>query len=67
MKALIYIGCIFCLSLCMVLIKNCGIILGGIPSALMFGGMWWIATKLCKKWDSRKNNNKTGGEEDDEA
>lgn len=53
MKALIWIGCIFSLSLCTVLIKNCGIILGGIPTALMFGGMWWLATTLCKKWDAR--------------
>ena len=67
MKALIWIGCIFSLSLCTVLIKNCGIILGGIPSALMFGGMWWIATTLCKKWDARKNNKENKGDHDDEA
>ncbi len=66
MKALIWIGCIFCLSLCMVLIKSCGIILGGIPSALMFGGMWWIATTLSKKWDSRKNTDEAKGDEEDE-
>ena len=64
MKALIWIGCIFSLSLCMVLIKYCGIILGGIPSALMFGGMWWLATTLCKKWDAGKNNDNR--ENDDE-
>ena len=67
MKALIWIGCIFSLSLCTVLIKNCGIILGGIPSALMFGGMWWLATKLCKKWDARKNNDDNKGDNEDEA
>lgn len=54
MKALIWIGCIFCLSLCFVMIKNAGFILGGIPSAFMFGGMWWIASSLSKKWDTRK-------------
>lgn len=54
MKALIWIGCILCLSLCFVMIKNAGFILGGIPSALMFGGMWWIASSLSKKWDARK-------------
>lgn len=67
MKALIWIGCIFSLSLCTVLIKNCGIILGGIPSALMFGGMWWLATTLCKKCDARKNKNDNKGDNDDEA
>ena len=56
MKALIWIGCIFSLSLCMTLIKNGGIILGGIPTALMFGAMWWLARTLCKKWDARKKN-----------
>ena len=67
MKALIWIGCIFCLSLCIVLIKDCGIILGGIPSALMFGVMWWVADKLCKKWDSRKNKDEEKGDEEDDA
>ena len=67
MKALIWIGCIFSLSLCTVLIKDCGIILGGIPSALMFGGMWWLASTLCKKWDARKKNNNNKGDNDDEA
>ena len=56
MKALIWVGCIFALSLCFVLIKNAGIILGGIPSALMFGGMWCTASSLCKKWDYRKKD-----------
>ena len=54
MKALIWIGCIFCFSLFRVLVKDAGIILGGIPTALMFGGMWWIASSLSKKWDARK-------------
>ena len=67
MKALIWIGCIFCFSLFRVLIKDAGIILGGIPTALMFGGMWWLATTLCKKWDARKNNNDNKGDNDDEV
>ena len=66
MKALIWIGCIFTLSLCFVMIKNAGIILGGIPSALMFGGMWWIASSLCKKWDSRKERNTNKEDENNE-
>ena len=53
MKALIWIGCIFSLSLFMTLIKRCGITLGGIPSALMAGGMWWLATVLCRKYTNR--------------
>ena len=64
MKALIWIGCIFTLSLCFVMIKNAGIILGGIPSALMFGGMWWIASSLSKKWDDRKERKMNKEDED---
>lgn len=66
MKALIWIGCIFTLSLCFVMIKNAGIILGGIPSALMFGGMWWIASSLSKKWDIRKERKMNKEDEDNE-
>ena len=66
MKALIWIGCIFTLSLCFVMIKNAGIILGGIPSALMFGGMWWIASSLRKKWDGRKERNTNKEDENNE-
>ena len=66
MKALIWIGCIFTLSLCFVMIKNAGIILGGIPSALMFGGMWWIASSLSKKWDGRKERKMNKEHEDNE-
>ena len=66
MKALIWIGCIFTLSLCFVMIKNAGIILGGIPSALMFGGMWWIASSLSKKWDGRKERKMNKEDEDNE-
>ena len=59
MKALIWIGCITSLSVCTVLIKRCGIILGGIPSAIMFGCMMWVATTLSKKYDNRKNKKKS--------
>ena len=54
MKAVIWLGCIFSLSFFMVILKNSGIILGGIPTALLFGGMLWLARTLCKKWDEHK-------------
>ncbi len=38
------------------LIKEGGIILGGIPTALMFGGTLWLARTLCKKWDEHRAN-----------
>ena len=56
MKALIWIGCIFLLSLCTVLLRYQGIILGGIPTGLMYAGAIAIARGLCKAWDARKNN-----------
>ena len=62
MKALIWIGCIFSLSVCTVIIKNCGIILGGIPTALMFGAMWWAATTLSKS-DAEKTGDAAGDDE----
>ena len=65
MKALIWIGCIFSLAICIALIKNCGVILGGIPSAVLFGGMYWLANTLCKKVDAKKNKNE--GDKTDEA
>ena len=54
MKVLIWLGYIFGLSLFIVILKNVGIILGGIPTALLFWGMLWLARALCKKWDEHK-------------
>ena len=54
MKALIWIGCIFSFSLITTLIKGSGIILGGLPTAVLFAATWWIARTLCKKWDARR-------------
>ena len=54
MKVVIWLGCIFGLSFFIVILKNAGIILGGIPTALLFGGMLWLARTMCKKWDEQK-------------
>ena len=54
MKVIIWLGCIFGLSLFIVILKNAGIILGGIPTALLFWAMLWLARTLCKKWDEHK-------------
>lgn len=56
MKVLIWILCFFANALITTLIKEGGIILGGIPTALMFGGTLWLARTLCKKWDEHKAN-----------
>lgn len=65
MKALIWIGCIFSLSLCLVFIRYAGVILGGIPSAALFAGMWFLARFLCKKWDEHKKSKKENNSEDE--
>ena len=57
MKILIWIVCFFTNALIIALIKDSGIMLGGIPTALMFGGTLWLARTLCKKWDEHKLNN----------
>ena len=54
MKALIWFVSFFCMAVIQMIIKDSGIILGGIPTALLFGLTWFVAQKLCKKWDNRK-------------
>ena len=54
MKALIWIGCIFSLGLILALIRNSGVILGGLPSALLFGATLFIANYACKQLDKIK-------------
>lgn len=56
MKVLIWFLCIFANALITTLIKEAGVILGGIPTALMFAATLWLARTLCKKWDEHKGN-----------
>ncbi len=56
MKALIWFLCIFANALITTLLKESGIILGGIPTVLLFAGTMWLARTLCKKWDTHKAN-----------
>lgn len=57
MKVLIWFLCIFAYTLITTLLKGNGIILGGIPTMILFGAMLWLARTLCKKWDERKGEN----------
>lgn len=56
MKALIWIGCIFTLSALLVILKNAGIVLGGVPTAILYAIMLWTAKTLTKKVDSKREN-----------
>lgn len=58
MKALIWIVCFLCNAMVQVIIKNQGIILGGIPMALLFGVTWIIAQRLCKALDKHRDAKK---------
>lgn len=60
MKALIWFGCCGTASLVSVLFGGLGVI-GGIPSAILFGGAVWLAFKLCKKYDWKKAMEKVAG------
>lgn len=48
MKGLIWFGCIFVLSLITTMLKNAGIILGAIPTVLLYSGAVWVARALTK-------------------
>ena len=50
MKVLIWGACIILYSLITVGLNACGIILGGIPTALLTFGMMSAAGGLCKLW-----------------
>ena len=63
MKAWIWVGCILVLACSMLIIKNCGIILGGIPTALMVGGVFWLAESASAKCDKKGDRTADGEEE----
>ena len=58
MKILIWIVCFLCLAVIQVILKDLGIILGGILAALLFAATWFLAQKLCKAWDKHRHGKK---------
>lgn len=56
MKFLIWFSCIFANALITTLIKEAGVMLGAIPTVILFGATIWLARTLCKKWDEHKEN-----------
>lgn len=59
MKVLIWFFCFFVFAVLQMLIKDAGIILGGIPTALLAGLTFWIARKLCEQLDIHRLAKKT--------
>ena len=59
MKVLIWFACFFVVALIRTSIQESGIILGGLPTALLYLGAYFIARSLCKSLDERKTEKKT--------
>ena len=58
MKVLIWCLCFFANAFITTILKQAGIMLGGIPTMLLFAGTIWLARTLCKSWDERKKAKK---------
>lgn len=54
MKFLIWFLCIFASSLISTCLKAAGVMLGAIPTIILFGAAMWLARTLCKNWDEHK-------------
>ena len=66
MKALIWIGCKLGYSLIMTGLASGGIIMGALPTMALFGGTFFLARYLCKKYEeSQINKFRTARSEDD--
>ncbi len=57
MKIVIWIGCIFAAALIQTAIAGSGMMLGAIPTALLFLGAMAAARALCRKWDEKHQGN----------
>lgn len=54
MVAFIWIACFFCLVMAQVLIKYQGVILGAIPTMILYGATIWLARTLSSLWKKHK-------------
>ena len=63
MKVLIWILCIFANALITTILKESGILLGAIPTMILFGAMLWLARTLCKKWDEHTGRGDDNGKD----
>lgn len=60
MKVLIWVcGALFIVLVTM-LCESAGIILGGIPTGLLYGGTAWLVLKLTKNVDKKKGKEQQG-------
>lgn len=54
MKIVIWIGCCFAYGFIVTLFRQFGIILGGIPTAILAAVTFFTARTLCKMWDKKQ-------------
>ena len=66
MKALIWFGCVLFVAVIQTVFRQSGIMLGAIPTVILYGGMIWLATYLCKKYDESKASSQDKSESNDE-
>ncbi len=56
MKVIIWLACFFVNALITTAFRSNGILLGAIPTVLLFSATVWVARALCRKWDDHKGN-----------
>ena len=54
MKGLIWFMCVVANAVFTIIFNANGILLGAIPTMILFGTTFWLARTLCKKWDENK-------------
>ena len=59
MKILIWLAFLFLNGMITALLNADGILLGFIPTALLFSATIWGAKSVCKLWDESKENRRT--------
>lgn len=63
MKVLIWFLCILANALIIAIFKTNGILLGGVPTMILFGLMFWTARTLCRKWEKHNGRGDDNGED----
>ena len=58
MKALIWIGCMFTVVVILTAFRTNGVLLGALPTVLLYGGAMSLAGALCRGWDESHRKEK---------
>lgn len=67
MKIVIWLGCCFAYGFIVALLRQFGIILGGIPTFILASIAFLTARTLCKKWDIKQGKYVEPEEEDEDS